>query len=284
MPSRWLCWYGPYSPPASGPSSQSRPSQRSVPSAEPMYSSVTRDWSVSSIRRTNTPPVWRAKAQSYSAVLMLPTCRSPLGDGAKRTRTRSLSFSVTVNHPVAERSDALDRDGYLVAVGQRPDAGRGAGQQHVAGQQRHHGADVADQLGHVVQQLRRPRVLLDLTVHRRAQLQVSRVQVGLDPRAERAERVEPLGPGPLAVPGLEIPGGDVVGAGVAEDDLRHPLGGHVPAEPADHDGQLALEIDPLGQLDRAGHRVARPGHRRGRLQDDDRLGGRLAAHLPRVVD
>src|SRR5450432_1003404 len=142
MPSRWLCWYGPYSPPASGPSSQSRPSQRSVPSAEATYSSVTLAWSVSSIRSTSTPPVRRAKAQSYSAVLMLPTCRSPLGDGAKRTRTCSLL--ITVDHPVAERSDALDRDGYLVAVGQRPDAGRGAGEQYVAGQQRHDGGDVAD--------------------------------------------------------------------------------------------------------------------------------------------
>ena len=56
------------------------------------------------------------------------------------------------------------------AVRQRADAGRGAGEQHVAGQQRHHGGDVADQRGHVVQQQRCPRVLLDLAVHRRAQL------------------------------------------------------------------------------------------------------------------
>ena len=55
--------------------------------AEAMYSGFTLVASVSSMRSTNTPPVARANAQSYSAVRMLPTCRSPLGEGANRTRT-----------------------------------------------------------------------------------------------------------------------------------------------------------------------------------------------------
>src|ERR1700729_363263 len=107
-----------------------------------MYSGSTRDWSVSSIRSTNTPPGCLANAQSNSAVRMLPTCRSPLGDGAKRTRTgvppaapgdpAGPACSVTVYHPVAQSSDALDRDRHLVTVLERADARRGAGQQHVA--------------------------------------------------------------------------------------------------------------------------------------------------------
>ena len=52
-----------------------------------MYSGSTRVRSVSSIRSTNVPPVERANAQSYRAVRTLPTCRSPLGEGANRTLT-----------------------------------------------------------------------------------------------------------------------------------------------------------------------------------------------------
>src|ERR1700704_4109044 len=157
MSSRSLCRYGPYGPPTSGPSSHSRPSQRSVSSAEAMYSVVTRLRSVSSMRSTKVPPVCRAKAQSYSAVRMLPTCRSPLGEGAKRTRTPPAGWSsaggagsVTVHHRVAQRPDVLDRHGHFVSLLEGPDARRGPGQQHVAGQQGHHGADVLDQRGHVI--------------------------------------------------------------------------------------------------------------------------------------
>src|SRR3984885_12372100 len=207
MSSRSLCRYGPYGPPTSGPSSHCRPSQRSVSSAEAMYSGVTRLWSVSSIRSTKVPPVCRAKAQSYSAVRMLPTCRSPLGEGAKRPRTPSpgAGCSVTVHHRVAQRPDVLDGHGHFVSVLQGPDASRGPGQQHVAGQQGHHGGE----------------------------LEVGGVGVRLDPGAQRAERVKPLGPGPLAVPGLQVAGGHVVGTGVAEDELARPGRGTLAAEPPD---------------------------------------------------
>src|SRR6266496_4420882 len=112
-----------------------------------MYSAVTWLWSVSSIRSTNVPPVCRAKAQSYSAVRMLPTCRSPLGEGAKRTRTPlpGPGCSVTVHHRVPQRPDVLDGHGHFVSVLQGPHASRGPGEQHITGQQGHHGADVLDQ-------------------------------------------------------------------------------------------------------------------------------------------
>src|SRR3984957_21178251 len=129
-------------------------------SREAMYSGVTRGRSVSSMRSTKVPPVCRAKAQAYSAVRMLPTCRSPLGEGAKRTRTPPAAWlsagvgcSVTVHHRVAQRPDVLDGHGTFVSFLQGPDASRGPGQQHVAGQQGHHGADELDQRGPVVKQL-----------------------------------------------------------------------------------------------------------------------------------
>src|ERR1700727_875562 len=196
MSSRSLWRYGPYGPPTSGPSSQGRLSQRSVASAEAMYSGVTRVRSVSSMRSTKVPPVCRAKAQAYSAVRMLPTCRSPLGEGAKRTRTppgrwlsAGVACSVTVHHRVAQRPDVLDGHGHFVSVLQGPDASRGPGPQHVAGQQGHHGAHVLDQRGHLVQQLRGAGLLADFTVHRGGELEGGGAGVRLDPGAQPAERV-----------------------------------------------------------------------------------------------
>src|SRR5215813_10511764 len=270
MSSRSLCRYGPNGPPTAGPSSQSRPSQRSVSWAEPMYSGVTRVRSVSSIRSTNVPPVERANAQSYSAVRTLPTCRSPLGDGANRTLTppgavRSrpppagpAPWSVTAGHRVGERPDVLDGHRYLVSVLKRADPRGCPGEQHVAREQRHHVTGISDQRRHAVQQLRRPGPLADLAVERGHQLQVGGVDVGLDPRPQRAERVESLGPGPLAVPLLQVTRGDIVRAGIAEDDAGRLAGRHLAAQPADDDGELALEVDALAHRDRILDGIPRP--------------------------
>ena len=49
--------------------------------------SICRVWSVSSRRKMNFPPAFRAMSQVYRAVRRLPTCIYPVGDGAKRVRT-----------------------------------------------------------------------------------------------------------------------------------------------------------------------------------------------------
>src|SRR6185312_4931654 len=258
MSTRSLCRYGPNGPPVPGPSSQSRPSQRSVSCAEAMYSGSTRVRSVSSIRSTNVPPVERANAQSYRAVRALPTCRSPLGDGANRTLTppgpvRSHPpppWSVTTGHRVGERSDVLDGHRYLVSVLERADPRGRSGEQYVAGDQRHHATGVGDQRRHVVQQLRRPGPLPDLAGDRGDQLQVGGLDGRLDPRPQRAERVESLRPRPLAIPLLQVARGDIVGAGVAEDHVGRLAGRHLPAQPADDESELALVVDALAQGDR----------------------------------
>src|SRR5213083_972018 len=68
-----------------GGSSQSRPSQVRPSRMTCVCSSVERALSVSSMRSRNFPPSRRAKSQLKSAVLAPPTCRYPVGDGAKRT-------------------------------------------------------------------------------------------------------------------------------------------------------------------------------------------------------
>ena len=104
----------------------------------------------------------------------------------------------------------------------RPDAGRRAGEDDVAGQQGHDLGDVGDQRRQPEDQLAGAALLARLAVDGAGDLQVGRVeaqagQVGLDPRADRAEGVEALGAGPLPVALLHVPLGDVVADRVAED-------------------------------------------------------------------
>ena len=85
------CRYGPYgpspsSPPASGPSSQVRPSHARSLSTACSDSRVERAVSVSSTRMMNLPPFFFARSQLKSAVRAPPTCSEPVGDGAKRVR------------------------------------------------------------------------------------------------------------------------------------------------------------------------------------------------------
>src|SRR5512144_1334349 len=101
--------------------------------------------SVSSIRNTNVPPTCRANAQLNSAVRARPTCGLPVGDGQNLTRTAEPSAeagSVTGYHLVGQRPDARDRHVDLVTRVHRTDTLGGAGEDDVAGQQRHHGGDV----------------------------------------------------------------------------------------------------------------------------------------------
>src|ERR1700761_140850 len=58
-----------------------------MPSRMPStISSDERSKSVSSMRRMSVPLKWRAKSQLKRAVRAPPTCRYPVGEGAKRTR------------------------------------------------------------------------------------------------------------------------------------------------------------------------------------------------------
>src|SRR5690348_5489806 len=97
---------------------------------------VLRSRSVSSMRNTSVPPWWRANAQLKSAVRTRPTCGLPVGLGAIRTRT------VTAVSPcldgVRQSAESGDRDLDLVADVHGTDALGGAGEDDVAGEQRHH--------------------------------------------------------------------------------------------------------------------------------------------------
>src|SRR5262245_4530186 len=79
-----------------------------------------RSTSVSSMRRTNTPPVRRANSQLNSAVRAPPTCRYPVGEGAKRTRgaviRRGFAFYPSRADPVESR-EAIESEPCPVMAG-----------------------------------------------------------------------------------------------------------------------------------------------------------------------
>src|SRR5690349_2361798 len=98
------------------------------------------------MRSRNWPPCWRANARLNNDMYAVPTCGSPVGDGATRTRTGPAAVSATGHHPVRQRADLLDRDGHLVADRERADTRRSAREDDIARQQRHRLAHVRDQL------------------------------------------------------------------------------------------------------------------------------------------
>src|ERR1051325_9155101 len=130
MRSLWK--YGACGPPTSGPSSHCSPSHRKSSIADTMPSRVTRDLSVSAMRRTNRPLCLRAQYQLNDAISALPTWIEPLGDGSMRVRTlmaRSLSARRRNSAPprihsvaahsldvVAKDADAFDVDLAQVAL------------------------------------------------------------------------------------------------------------------------------------------------------------------------
>ena len=107
------------------------------------------------------------------------------------------------------------------------------------------------------------------------------IEVGVDGRAERAERVEALGSCPLTVGTLQVSSRDVVRCGVSENVRTHVLDGHVPRHAPDDDGKFCLVVHLFGLL-RNANRLKRPDHRRRRLHEQNRRVGDVTAHLGSV--
>ena len=111
--------------------------------------------------------------------------------------------------------------------------------------------------------------------------EVQGIHVGHHQRAHRAERVEPLGARELLLLALDVPGGDVVQARVAEDAEARLGGAHAGERAADHDAELGLVMDLLRLLG-AADRLLWAHHRRRGLHEDERDGGDLGPELLRV--
>src|SRR6476661_11182712 len=145
------------------------------------------------------------------------------GAAVRNRRGFRAAVWLAADHRVGEASDALDLDLEAVTGLDQADAGRGAGPDDVARQQGERMRDDGHQLAHAADHLAGAAVLAEFAVETALDLQVLGVQLGLDPRAQRRGGVEALGPRPLQVRLLDVPGGEVVAAGVAEDDVVDPV-------------------------------------------------------------
>src|SRR4051812_21669278 len=198
--------------------------------------------------------------------------------------TSSRSWSVPAGSAadlMLDRAELLDLDPYPVAgleearrVEGEADAGRGPGEDQVAGLERDRLQQEAHERLDAEDQIRRARVLSQLAVDPRAQLQrlgaldPAELVGGGHPRPPWAEGVGALGPRPLRLAALQVARGDVVGDGEA---------GHRAARAHD-DHELALVIEAPHDAGRAHGPVGRRA-RAGRLLEDDRRLRRRGALL-----
>ena len=130
-------------------------------------------------------------------------------------------------------------------------------------------------------QLRRARALPHDAVDRELEAQIARVEAERDARAERRERVVPLGARPLTVREHHIASRHVVGDGVSEDVISPVLFGDAVRVLTDNDGEFALVNDSTGQW-RNDDLVSIANHRGRRLEEYQRRHGAVVVHLGRV--
>ena len=147
---------------------------------------------------------------------------------------------------VAQGAEALDLD--LDDITRVDGAGdrRRTGQQHVTGLQGDRARDVRDEVVHVPLHLAGVAVLTHLPVDDGADLLVVEVPALDQPGPERAQGVCALHPQHRAGVGVaEVVQPVVVADRVAADVVTGLMGRDVARGPADHDGDLALVVQPL---------------------------------------
>ena len=121
---------------------------------------------------------------------------------------------------------------------------RGAGGDHVPRLQGHGGGDERDERPHTSDELLCPPLLHHLTVQSGGDGQVFRVHLVGDDRPHGGKAIHIFAAGPLAVRLLDIPGGDIVEAGVAQHIVQRLLLRHILGTPLHYHGQLSLVIQP----------------------------------------
>ena len=185
-------------------------------------------------------------------------------------------------HRIHQRRQPLNPHFQPVARFDRPDAAGRAGEQNVAGQERHVGRDEADQVVAVEDELARVRVLAQLPVLKELDRQMARVDLRFHIRSQRCERVERLCARPLAFAVLDGAIADVLGGGVPKNVAGRGGGRHVARPPSDDDAEFRLEIRAVvrkGDFD-----LSTVGNeRRGGFKPEQGLLGQWLPALARVV-
>src|ERR1700683_4102835 len=178
---------------------------------------------------------------------------------------------------ISQRADSADADFHDVACGQRAHARGRAGRDHVAGFQRHHLCDEAHYNITAKDHFRRVSRLFPDSIHVGFHGDTGGIELGFDDRAEGAESIEALSARELHVEFLQVAGGHVVEAGVAQDvgaDVFAVFRVIAPAR--DDDGQLAFLVHAPRDA-RVDDGFFRSDDRRGRFKKNKWPSGRFIA-------
>ena len=127
-------------------------------------------------------------------------------------------------HRVVQRRKPLNPHLQLVTALDGADAAGGAGENHIARQQRHVRGDEADQFVRLENELARVRVLAELAVLELLDVQMVCVNLRLHQRTERREGVERFAARPLAVGFLDDAVADVLRRRVTKNVARRLRG------------------------------------------------------------
>src|SRR5699024_9278710 len=133
-----------------------------------------------------------------------------------------------------QRADAFDFTFDNLSVVDDTDARRGAGQDHISGQQGERFGDVGHEAADIEDHVFGVAVLAEIAVYPGPDLQVVWVEFGFDPGAKRAGSVKAFGTSPLVFSALHVAGGEVVGDRVPKDDVIDAFDRNVFGDPADH--------------------------------------------------
>src|SRR5579862_8867876 len=183
------------------------------------------------------------------------------------------------HHGIAQRADAVDGDLDDVAGLQRADAGGRARGDDVAGKQRHHAREPAEDEVRRKSHVNGARELLALAVDEGLDGRPAQVELRLDERPHRAECIEALATSPLAVGPLQIAGGHIVETHIAQKKRPRVIAlAQIAAGAADDQRQLTLVVDALRKR-RQHDGFSGADDRRGWLQENHRLLGHFAVEF-----
>src|SRR6266403_3168377 len=182
-------------------------------------------------------------------------------------------------HRITQHSDSSDADLHGIAGDERAYAGGRAGGDYVAGIERHHAGNPADQKSAGVNHERSVTGLADCTVDARFDENACGVEIGLDVRANGAKGVEAFAARELNIAFLYVARGDVVEAGVAKNVRQRVIGiAELRATAADYDGKLAFVLYTL-RVWRENDGFVEANDGRRRLEEHERLFGDFVAQF-----
>ena|SRR5947209_11843900 len=120
-------------------------------------------------------------------------------------------------HRIAQHANAGDADLNDIAIDEWADSGGCAGGYEVTGFESHHAGQPADQIGRGKNHERSVARLANLAVYEALDQDIVRQQVRFNMRAGWTESIEALGARELNVRFLQVAGGHIIQAGIAEN-------------------------------------------------------------------